>query len=274
MNDPYKVLGLPENATDDEIKKARRKLLFDLHSDRLPKDLPEGAARLINEKVLEINDAYNEIARRRASRKSNPSASSAESQARNYKNNYTGKETQNTSTDSSPKQSAGESDQAKQPTPSVNKVKTTLGGRFVNLSGKVVGALIGVILMQTCRSLIANRGTVENARNKAEEVIYSGNNYCPELVVHITQGSIPDESINLKLLSELYRISPEGSQFRSQVNSVVQKILSNETKSNASVGQERLELFREYFHVACRGSLQVARLEVETTQNKNLSQED
>jgi preprotein translocase subunit Sec63 len=61
MANPYEVLGISSNASDSEVKQARRKLLFDLHSDRLPKDLPAGAAELIRKRVIEINNAYEQI---------------------------------------------------------------------------------------------------------------------------------------------------------------------------------------------------------------------
>ena len=69
MRSPYEILGVSTSATDEEIKQARRRLLFDLHSDRLPKDLPDVAASLINERVVEINNAYEQIQRERSERR-------------------------------------------------------------------------------------------------------------------------------------------------------------------------------------------------------------
>jgi predicted Zn-dependent protease len=64
MNDPYKVLGVSSNATDDEIKKAYRELARKYHPDKYrDSDL----ADLASEKMKEINAAYEEIQRMRAS---------------------------------------------------------------------------------------------------------------------------------------------------------------------------------------------------------------
>ena len=64
MNDPYKVLGVSSNATDDEIKKAYRELVRKYHPDKYrDSDL----ADLANEKMKEINAAYEEIQKMRES---------------------------------------------------------------------------------------------------------------------------------------------------------------------------------------------------------------
>ena len=55
MTDPYKVLGVSPNATDEEIKKAYRRLAKQYHPDRNPGDAE--AAR----KMQEINAAYEQI---------------------------------------------------------------------------------------------------------------------------------------------------------------------------------------------------------------------
>lgn len=58
MSDPYKVLGVSPDATDDEIKKAYRALVKQYHPDNYT-DNP--LADLAAEKMKEINEAYAEI---------------------------------------------------------------------------------------------------------------------------------------------------------------------------------------------------------------------
>ena len=55
IEDPYKVLGVSPNASDDEIKRAYRRLAKQYHPDRNPGD--QEAAR----KMQEINAAYEQI---------------------------------------------------------------------------------------------------------------------------------------------------------------------------------------------------------------------
>ena len=55
LDDPYKVLGVSPDASDEEIKKAYRKLAMKYHPDRNPDD-PEAAR-----KMQEINAAYDII---------------------------------------------------------------------------------------------------------------------------------------------------------------------------------------------------------------------
>lgn len=55
VQDPYKVLGVSPNASDEEIKKAYRELVKKYHPDRNPDD-PHAA-----EKMNEINAAYDQI---------------------------------------------------------------------------------------------------------------------------------------------------------------------------------------------------------------------
>lgn len=55
MDDPYKVLGVSPQASDEEIKKAYRRLAKQYHPDRNPGD-PVAA-----KKMQQINDAYDQI---------------------------------------------------------------------------------------------------------------------------------------------------------------------------------------------------------------------
>ena len=55
INDPYKVLGVSPDASDEEIKKAYRKLAMKYHPDHNPGD--EAAAK----RMQEINEAYDQI---------------------------------------------------------------------------------------------------------------------------------------------------------------------------------------------------------------------
>ena len=58
MNDPYRILGISSDATDEEVKKAYRKLAKKYHPDRYQNSpLAEEAS----EKMTEINAAYEQI---------------------------------------------------------------------------------------------------------------------------------------------------------------------------------------------------------------------
>ena len=66
MKDPYSVLGVNKNATDDEIKNAYRELARKYHPDNY-QDNP--LSELAGEKMKEINEAYDSIMNRRRSGK-------------------------------------------------------------------------------------------------------------------------------------------------------------------------------------------------------------
>ena len=72
MKNPYKVLNVPYNATDEEIKQAYRKLAKKYHPDRYQNSpLAESAS----EKMKEINDAYDRITSERKTGKHSNSGS-------------------------------------------------------------------------------------------------------------------------------------------------------------------------------------------------------
>jgi molecular chaperone DnaJ len=63
MNDPYAVLGVNQNATDEEIKVAYRELVKKYHPDRY---VNNPLSDLANEKMQEINEAYEMITNMRS----------------------------------------------------------------------------------------------------------------------------------------------------------------------------------------------------------------
>jgi DnaJ like chaperone protein len=70
LREAYAVLGVPESATDDEVKKAYRRLMNQHHPDKLvSKGLPEEMMKMATEKTQEIKKAYEQIkqSRKRAS---------------------------------------------------------------------------------------------------------------------------------------------------------------------------------------------------------------
>ena len=64
MTDPYKVLNIPSTATDEEVKKAYRELARKYHPDNYHDNPLEDLAQ---EKMKEINAAYEQITKERAS---------------------------------------------------------------------------------------------------------------------------------------------------------------------------------------------------------------
>ena len=62
MNDPYQILNIPPTATDEEVKRAYRDLARKYHPDNYH-DNP--LADLAQEKMKEINEAYDQIQKHR-----------------------------------------------------------------------------------------------------------------------------------------------------------------------------------------------------------------
>ena len=80
MGDPYDILEINKNATDEEIKKAYRELAKKYHPDNF-KDNP--LADLAGEKMKAINEAYDQIQKERTE-----SSSGNNSSYYNYSNPY------------------------------------------------------------------------------------------------------------------------------------------------------------------------------------------
>ncbi len=72
MTDPYKVLGVSRDATDDEVKKAYRELARKYHPDNY---VNNPLADLVEEKMKEINEAYDTIRKEREAGASSASSS-------------------------------------------------------------------------------------------------------------------------------------------------------------------------------------------------------
>ncbi|MEA4965703.1 MAG: J domain-containing protein [Oscillospiraceae bacterium] len=63
MNDPYEVLGVSPSATDEEVKRAYRELARKYHPDNY---VDNPLADLAQEKMKDINEAYDTVTRDRA----------------------------------------------------------------------------------------------------------------------------------------------------------------------------------------------------------------
>lgn len=66
-DDPYLILGIDEDVTDDELKRAYRRMAAANHPDRMAaRGLPQELAGLANHKMAMVNKAYAEIRKMRA----------------------------------------------------------------------------------------------------------------------------------------------------------------------------------------------------------------
>lgn len=72
MKDPYSVLGVSQTASDEEVKKAYRELARKYHPDNYQNN---PLADLAEEKMKEINEAYDSITKQRAGGYQNTSGS-------------------------------------------------------------------------------------------------------------------------------------------------------------------------------------------------------
>jgi len=85
---PYEVLGVKEDASDEEIKKAYRELVKKYHPDQY-RDNP--LAKLAEEKLREINEAYDMIMKQRSSKNQySQSQYSDYNRSRTSNSNYSG----------------------------------------------------------------------------------------------------------------------------------------------------------------------------------------
>ncbi|MBE6713257.1 MAG: J domain-containing protein [Ruminococcaceae bacterium] len=82
MKDPYKVLGVSRDATDDEIKKAYRELAKKYHPDNY---VNTEFSDIANDKMQQINEAYDEILQQRAAGSNASSGSYSGASAQFYR---------------------------------------------------------------------------------------------------------------------------------------------------------------------------------------------
>ena len=65
-DDPYEILGVAPDASDDDVKKARRARLQDFHPDRIrARGLPIDFEMLYTQKTARINQAFDQISKAR-----------------------------------------------------------------------------------------------------------------------------------------------------------------------------------------------------------------
>lgn len=85
MRDPYQVLGVPSTATDEEVKKAYRDLARKYHPDNYH-DNP--LADLAQERMKEINEAYETVQSQRKAARSGGYSAGGQSYGQGYGQSY------------------------------------------------------------------------------------------------------------------------------------------------------------------------------------------
>ena len=85
MKDPYEVLGIDRSADDDEVKAAYRRLARKYHPDNYTDDNP--LKELAEDKMQEINAAYDAIQNERAGKSSYNYGNNANNNSQNGANN-------------------------------------------------------------------------------------------------------------------------------------------------------------------------------------------
>ncbi|SFH59682.1 co-chaperone DjlA [Modicisalibacter xianhensis] len=67
LDDAYRILGVDAEASDDEVKKAYRRLMSQNHPDKLAgKGLPDSMREMAEQRTQEIGNAYEQIRKARA----------------------------------------------------------------------------------------------------------------------------------------------------------------------------------------------------------------
>lgn len=85
MKDPYEVLGIPRNASDDEVKRAYRELSRKYHPDTYANN---PLSDLAEDKFKEIQEAYHEIMDMRSGNGQNYSNGYGGAYGQDYGGNY------------------------------------------------------------------------------------------------------------------------------------------------------------------------------------------
>lgn len=252
MKSPYEVLGISVNATISETKQARRRLLFDLHSDRLPKDLPEGAARLIKERVLEINSAYEQI--QKAWEGQYESINNQDTTAKNQSTNKKAYRTENQDFVKNQTQRSANNEAEK----NRKEAGTINSDGVAGVTLKIIGALIGISLMQMCNNSKQYVSPNESYEEKVETMITSTTDYCPELIAGIEQKDT-EPDLNLKMLSEMRRGAPEGSRYRNNVEEIIVRLKDKGKESEEELREDIKKLFVNYLPLVCGGDLHLTK---------------